>query len=45
MARWHQETRGKWDILMGGTEINNTLPGETTAGQNATEEDPMQELL
>ncbi|KAI0208344.1 23 kDa integral membrane protein [Lamellibrachia satsuma] len=32
-----QETEGKGDTLMGDRETDNMLPGDTTAGQNATE--------
>ena len=36
-AQDSQETGGKGDMLMDEREINNMLPGDTTAGQNATE--------
>ncbi|KAI0222239.1 hypothetical protein LSAT2_026524 [Lamellibrachia satsuma] len=32
-----QETGGKGDMSMGQREMDNIMPGETTAGQNATE--------
>ena len=32
-----QETGGKSDMLMGEREMDNMLPGDTTAGCNATE--------
>ena len=32
-----QETGGKGDMLMGEREMDNMLPGDTTAGQNAAE--------
>ena len=32
-----QETEGKGDTLMGESETDNMLPGDRTAGQNATE--------
>ena len=37
-AQYSQEIGGKGDMLMGEREMDNTLPGDTTAGQNATEE-------
>ena len=36
-AQYSQETGGKGDMLMGEREMDNTLPGDTTAGQNAAE--------
>ena len=33
-----QETGRKGDMLMGEREMDNLLPGDTTAGQNATED-------
>ena len=36
-AQYSQETRGEDDMLTGEREMDNLLPGETTAGQNATE--------
>ena len=32
-----QETGGKHDMLMDEREIDNSLPGDKTAGQNVTE--------
>ena len=32
-----QDTGGKDDMLMGEREVDNMLPGDATAGQNATE--------
>ena len=36
-AQENQETGGKGDTLMGEREMDNTLPGDKTAAQNATE--------
>ena len=36
-GQYTQETGGKGDILMGEREMDYMLPGDTTAGQNATE--------
>ena len=36
-AQYSQETGGKGDMLMGEREMDNMVPGDTTAGQNATE--------
>ena len=36
-AQYSQETGGKGDMLMGKREMDNMLPGDTTAVQNATE--------
>ena len=36
-AQDSQETGGKGDKLMSEREMDNRLPGDTTAGQNATE--------
>ena len=36
-AQCSQETGGKGDMLMGEREMDNMLPGDTTAEQNATE--------
>ena len=36
-AQDSQETGGKGDMLMGEREMDNMLPGDTTAGQNAME--------
>ena len=36
-AQDSQETGGKGDMLMVEREMNNMLPGDTTAGQNVTE--------
>ena len=36
-AQDSQETGGKVDRLMDGSEIDNSLPGDKTAGQNMTE--------
>ena len=33
-----KQTGGNGDMLMGEREVDNTLPGDTTAGQNATQE-------
>ena len=35
-AQDSQETGGKGDMLVGEREMDNMLPGDTTAGQNAT---------
>ena len=37
-AQDSQESGGKGDLLTGEREMDNMLPGDTTAGQNATEE-------
>ena len=36
-AQDRQETGGKGDMLIGKREMDNRLPADTTAGQNATE--------
>ena len=36
-AQYSQETGGKGDMLMDEREMDSMLPGDTTAGQNATE--------
>ena len=36
-AQDSQETGGKGDMLIGEREMDNLLPGDTTAGQNVTE--------
>ena len=43
-AQYSQERGGKGDVLVGEREMDNMLPGDPTAGQNATK-DPTQELL
>ena len=36
-VQYSQEMGGKGDILMGDREVDNMLPGDTTAGKNAAE--------
>ena len=36
-ARDSQEMGGKGDMLIGEREMDNSLPGDTTAGQTVTE--------
>ena len=36
-AQYRQETGGKGGMLMDEREMDNMLPGDTTAGQNAAE--------
>ena len=36
-AKYSQEKGWKGDLLMGERQMDNTLPGDTSAGQNVTE--------
>ena len=36
VEQYNQEMGGKGDVLMGEREMDNMMPGDTTAGQNAT---------